>query len=191
MSADAASALARVLHSRDNGRAPFIIIDKRHARMWLFNAQGEARGNTPVLLGLARGDHTAPGIGDKPLAQIRVGERTTPAGRFVAEPGRNAKGDDIYWVDYDSAVSMHRVHDVDPGDKRLQRLATPSIADNRISYGCINVPAAFYDQSLVPLVGRARAVVYLLPETRPFESIFNPPPKMAADRPAPSAGKGA
>src|SRR5262245_8048361 len=172
MSGDASGALARVLQTRDNGAAPFIIIDKRQARLWLFDALGQPRGNSAVLLGLARGDDTVPGIGDKPLSAIKVGERTTPAGRFIAEPGRNARGDDIFWVDYDAAVSLHRVHDVDPRDQRIRRLLTPTVADNRISYGCINVPIEFYDHALLPLIGGAHPVVYLLPETRPMETIF-------------------
>jgi len=191
MSGDASGALARVLQTRDNGSAPFIIIDKRFARLWLFDPLGQPRGNSAVLLGLARGDDTAPGIGDKPLAQIKVGERTTPAGRFIAEPGRNARGDDIFWVDYDAAVSLHRVHDVNAGEHRLQRLLTPSVADNRISYGCINVPTEFYDRTLLPLVGGSRPVVYLLPETRPMETIFQPTPDVVAKRAAPVNGKGA
>ncbi len=174
LSADASTALAHVMQSHDNGGVPFIIIDKRNAHLWLFDAQGQARGHTAVLLGLARGDDTVPGIGDKPLEKIKPGERTTPAGRFVAEAGRNARGDDIFWIDYDSAVSMHRVHDVDRGDRRLQRLATPTPADNRISYGCINVPVAFYEQTLMPVIGRTRPIVYVLPETRPVGTLFDP-----------------
>ena len=30
------------------------------------------------------------------------------------------------------------------------QLASPSVLDNRISYGCINVPAAFYDKVVAP-----------------------------------------
>jgi hypothetical protein len=191
LSSAASAALARVMQTQDNRGAPFVIIDKRKAHMWLFDAQGEVRGHTPVLLGLARGDHTVPGIGDKPLEQIKPGERTTPAGRFVAEAGRNARGDDIFWIDYDAAVSMHRVHDVDRGDNRLQRLATPTAADNRISYGCVNVPIAFYDQTLVPVIGRSRPVVYLLPETRPVETLFSPDDKLMAGRTPAAAAKGA
>lgn len=187
MSSDANGALSRVRLTRDNGAAPFIIIDKRNARMWLFDAQGQARGNTAVLLGLARGDDTAPGIGDKALAHIRTGERTTPAGRFIAEPGRNARGDDIFWVDYDAAVSIHRVHDVDRSERRIQRLSTPSVADNRISYGCINVPTAFYDRTLLPLIGGRRPVVYLLPETRPLNTIFDSSANALAARARPGA----
>lgn len=173
LSRDAQIALTRVLAANDNAGAPFIVIDKRRARLWLFDPHGRPSGSTPVLLGFARGDDTVPGIGDKPLASVRPGERTTPAGRFVGEHGRNLKGDDIIWVDYEAAVSIHRVHDVHQSDQREQRLRSRSIADNRISYGCINVPKAFYEQVLLPLVGAAAPVVYLLPETRPAASIFN------------------
>jgi hypothetical protein len=190
MSGDARSALARVLRTSDNGAAPFIVIDKRNARMWLFDARGLARGDSAVLLGLARGDDTVPGVGDKPLAGIRVSERTTPAGRFVAEPGRNARGDDIFWIDYEAAVSMHRVHDVNRGERRVERLASASVADNRISYGCINVPTAFYDRVLLPLVGGKRPVVYVLPETRSLDTIFNPSTDALAARAPRPIGKG-
>ena len=113
-----------------------------------------------------------PASASKPLAQVRPGERTTPAGRFVGEHGRNLNGQDIIWVDYDAAVSMHRVKDVHRSDRREQRLRSRSIADNRISYGCINIPKAFYEQVLLGVVGRAQPVVYLLPETRPVATIF-------------------
>ena len=172
LSRDAQTALEQVLATGDNAGAPFVVIDKRRARLWVFDARGHPNGSTPVLLGFARGDDTVPGIGDKPLAQVRPGERTTPAGRFVAEHGRNIKGEDIIWVDYDAAVSMHRVKDVHRSDRREQRLRSRSIADNRISYGCINIPKAFYEQVLLGVVGRAHPVVYVLPETRPVATIF-------------------
>ncbi|HET9204802.1 MAG TPA: L,D-transpeptidase [Burkholderiaceae bacterium] len=180
LSKDAQSTLRHVYATQDNGDAPFVVIDKRQARLWVFDAQGRPQGSTPVLLGFARGDHTVPGIGDKPLSRVRPGERTTPAGRFVGEHGRNLKGDDIIWVDYDAAVSMHRVKDVNRSDRREQRLRTRSIADNRISYGCINIPKAFYEQVLKPVVGRAQPVVYLLPETRPVATIFGEKPTTVA-----------
>jgi len=174
LSRDAQSALKEVLAHGDNGGAPFVVLDKRRARLWVFDAQGRPSGSTPVLLGFARGDDSVPGIGEKPLAQVRPGERTTPAGRFMGEHGRNLKGEDIIWVDYDAAVSMHRVKDVHKSDRREERLRTRSIADNRISYGCINIPKAFYEQVLLGVVGRANPVVYVLPETRPVVSIFKP-----------------
>ena len=166
MTPHAQRAYTHVVATRDNASAPFVVIDKVAARLWLFDARGDARGSTPVLLGAARGDATVPGIGQRPIEQVLPHERTTPAGRFVAERGRNLHGEDIIWIDYDAAVSMHRVRATKPSERRLERLASPTPRDNRISYGCINVPAAFYDQWLAPLVMKTKPIVYVLPEER-------------------------
>ena len=172
LSADAERLLAKVRQTGDNDAAPFLVLDKKQARVWVFDARAQPVGSTAVLLGVAIGDDSAPGIGERPLAQIRPEERTTPAGRFVIEPGRNLSGDDILWIDYDAAVSMHRVRSVNVTERRLQRLASPKASDNRISFGCINVPVAFYERVLTPLFGAARGIAYVLPETRPLESVF-------------------
>ncbi len=148
-----------------------VLVDKRQAHAFVLDPRGHLRGHAPVLLGLARGDDTVPGIGDRPLAQVRPQERTTPAGRFLPETGRNTHGEDVVWVDYAAAVSMHRVRAQVKAERRLQRLASPTPADNRISYGCINLPPAFYERVLLPAV-RAAAVVYVLPEVRPLADVF-------------------
>ncbi len=172
-----ASASARQLvrwatATADHQGLPFAVIDKPAARIHVFSARGQWLGSSPVLLGAALGDRAAPGVGSKPLSQIRFEERTTPAGRFVTEPGRNLRGDDIVWIDYESAVSLHRVRSVHASERRGERLASPGLRDKRISYGCVNAPAAFYDQFIAPLFGQARGVVYVLPDTEPFASIF-------------------
>lgn len=172
LSPDGQVMLQWILRSTDNASAPFAIIDKRQAHLWLFDGQGQRLGSSPVLLGAARGDESVPGIGERPLKAVLPHERTTPAGRFVAEPGRNIKGEDIFWVDYDAAVSMHRVRATNPAERRLQRLASATPADNRISYGCINVPAAFYDRRIVPLFKAGSGLIYLLPETAPLGELF-------------------
>ena len=94
------------------------------------------------------------------MASVHQDEKTTPAGRFVAQAGKNASHEDVVWVDYANAVSMHRVRLVDPKERRLERLASPDPAERRISYGCINVPVAFFDSVVWPLLGSTRAVVY-------------------------------
>ena len=73
------------------------------------------------------------------------------------------------WVDYDAAVSMHRIIKV---PERLQAIATPTPDDNRLSYGCINLPDAFYEKALRPAADKTGVVVYILPETRPLEKTF-------------------
>ncbi|KQO12591.1 hypothetical protein ASF11_16400 [Acidovorax sp. Leaf76] len=156
----------------DHQGLPFAVIDKPAARIHVFSAQGQWLGSSPVLLGAALGDRSAPDIGQRPLSQIRPEERTTPAGRFVTEPGRNLKGDDIVWIDYDAAVSLHRVRSVSAAERRHQRLASQGAQDKRISYGCVNAPEAFYNQFIAPLFGQSRGVIYVLPDTEPFATIF-------------------
>ena len=106
------------------------------------------------------------------MAQVRPHERTTPAGRFVTEPGQNLQGEDIVWIDYDAAVSLHRVRSATAIERRLQRLASPRARDRRIRYGCINAPDAFYSQHIAPYLGQVPGVAYVLPDTEPFATFF-------------------
>jgi hypothetical protein len=160
-----------VVASGDNRGLPFVIVDKRAARVFVFRSDGHLRGAAPALLGLAYGDHTIPGIGSRHLSRIRPEERTTPAGRFVAALGRDLKTD-ILWVDYDAAISLHRVITSNLREHRLERLATATIADNRISYGCINVPAQFFDDVVLPTFIGNGGIVYILPEVRSLTDVF-------------------
>lgn len=112
-----------------------------------------------------------PDIGRRRLATITPAERTTPAGRFQAALGHDLE-QDILWIDYDSALSLHRVIVGNPEDRRRQRLASPSPLDNRISYGCVNVPADFYDRVVVPAFTGTVGIVYILPETRSLAEVF-------------------
>lgn len=187
-SAHPASADARFIAdwaaaSGDSRGLPFIVLDKRDARVFIFAAEGRLIGSSPVLLGAAPGDEAVADIGTRPMAQVRDDEKTTPAGRFVAQAGKNAAGEDVVWVDYANAVSMHRVRLVDPKERRLERLASPDPAQRRISYGCINVPVAFFDAVVWPLLNSTAAVAYVLPEVRSLDEVF------AAARPAPIASR--
>ena len=161
-----------VADSRDNARVEFFIVDKKAARIYVFDADAQLKGSSAVLLGFAIGDDSAPGIGLKPLKAVKPEEKTTPAGRFAAERGRNTSGEDVIWIDYDAAVSMHRVRASNAKERRLERLASPTVDDNRISFGCINVPAVFYNTYVRPVFAKRRAIVYVLPETRTAQQVF-------------------
>lgn len=158
--------------SRNHADAPFAVIDKHRTHLWVFDRGGRLHGQTPVLLGYAPGDDSVPGIGRRPIQQVRPEERTTPAGRFEVASGRNLLNEDVIWIDYEAAVSMHRVRATDPRERRIERLATTTTADNRISYGCINVPAAFFETVVWPTLGGQRAVVYVLPEVKGLHQVF-------------------
>jgi len=156
----------------DGAKLPFVILDKKAAKIFVFHADGTLRGAAPALLGLGRGDTALPGIGAKELSNIPPKDRVTPAGRFVGEIGADGHGEDVLWVDYDGAVAIHRVITTNPAEHRLQRLATPTALDNRISWGCINVPVKFYERVVQPSFKGTKGIVYVLPETKPARKVF-------------------
>jgi hypothetical protein len=185
-SADARKLADWIANTRDSGGLAFAILDKRGARLYVFDHAARFLSSSLVLLGSAIGDDSAPGIGNRPLAQVRYDERTTAAGRFVSDPGHDEAGEPVIWVDYAAALAIHRVKVVDPKERRFERIGTDSVSDKRISNGCINVPIAFFDTVVEPTLGRTRAVVYVLPEVKTLRQVFP-----AADVPAPNATEGA
>lgn len=171
-SQDARQMAEWIVDSGDSHGMPFVIVDKVDAKVFVFRADGRLNGASAALLGLAKGDDSAPGIGTRKMSSILPEERTTPAGRYVAALGRNMHRGEILWIDYDAAFSLHPVITSNPKESRAQRLATPTPLDNRISYGCINVPAKFYKGVVSPAFKRTSGIVYVLPETRPLQKVF-------------------
>ena len=161
-----------VAHSGDNGGRPYMIIDKVSARVFVFDAGGTLQGTDPALLGMARGDTAADGLGDLKLAAIRPEDRTTPAGRYVASLDRDLQGREILWIDYDNALALHRVAKGQPSERRAQRLESPTADDNRVSYGCINVPVNFYENVVSPAFTNTDGIVYILPEMSTARELF-------------------
>jgi hypothetical protein len=162
-----------VMQSADHRGLPFAVVDKKGAHVYVFDAQGRLSGATPALLGQAIGDESAPNVGANTQAgAVPMDERTTPAGRFISRPGRNLDGEHVVWVDYASAFAIHRLRPGSSLRSREARLASATAADNRASLGCVVVPAAFYDAVVHPLLGRNRAVIYVLPETRSVRDLF-------------------
>ena len=138
------------------------------------------------------GDDSPPDIGTRPLHLVKEYEKTTPAGRFVAEMGVNTNGEDIVWVSYDLAVSMHRLRKVKESEHRYDRLMSPTTSDNRISYGCINMPPKFYETVLRPTVKKYGAIVYVIPEVKSIQKVLGAydvtsAPKVAQAPAAPTA----
>lgn len=156
----------------DNGSLPYIIIDKQAAALSLFNSKGKLLGNAPVLIGIALGDEATPGIGSKNLAEIGPAEKTTPAGRFLAKFGVAAGKSKVLWVDYATSVALHPVPTANRKEHRRERMLSPRTDDNRITFGCINVPTMFYNKSVRPSFLRRGGYVYVLPDTKSLEDVF-------------------
>ena len=175
VSADTYAMLQWVLAAGDHHGMPFAIVDKKAARLFLFDAAGQLLGASPALLGLMPGDAGSPQTGRRDVTQIPPTERTTPAGRFASEPGRNLQGEEVVWVDYDAGLAIHRLRPAPSSQRRPQRMLALEPAERRISLGCVVVPVSFYQSVVAPVLGRQRGVVYVLPETQTLQSLFGRP----------------
>ncbi len=172
-SLDTWHAVQWVLRTQDHRGRPFAVVDKKSARIHVMDRNGELRGTSAVLLGIAPGDGTAPGMEGRQPASLSWHERTTPAGRFESEPGHNLTGEAIVWFDYTAKLAIHRLRPAPPIERRAERLASSESGDNRISLGCVVVPTVFYDDVIGPLLGKSLGVVYVLPESQPLARMLD------------------
>ena len=174
----AARVAAWVSGSGDNHALPWAVIDKTNAALFLYDAAGQPLASVPVLVGIAPGDEASPGVGSKKLSDLGPAEKTTPSGRFLARFGMPVAGERVLWVDYATSVAIHPIpKDASPKEKRRERMLSPEPDDNRITFGCINVPRAFYSGTLRPLFRGKGGYVYILPDTKTPEEAF---PRFAA-----------
>lgn len=158
----------------DNHGLPYLIVDKPHAALFLYDSSGKQLAAVPVLIGIAPGDDATPGIGAKQLSEIGPAEKTTPAGRYLARFGLAIGKERVLWVDYYTSVALHPVPTGTAArkEKRRERLASPTPDDNRITFGCINVPSTFYAKLLSPMYKGKGGYVYILPDSKPIEEVF-------------------
>lgn len=170
---EAREVLQWVTTTGDHKGKPFAIVDKKQARLYVFDAQGRLAGASDALIGSTPGDHSVPGVGARTqLGEVGFDERTTPAGRFDSIPGTNLNGEHVVWADHATAFAIHRLRPGRAYKVRLERLATTTPEDNRVSFGCVVVTELFYTQVVQPVLGNSRGVVYVLPETRPVNELF-------------------
>ena len=83
-------------------------------------------------------------------------------------------------IDYTNAISLHIVVKGTPAQQRAARLASVTSDDNRISFGCINVPPGFFTEVVKPDFTPAKGIVYVLPETRSAAQQFGFQPPVTA-----------
>lgn len=158
---------SHVVQTKDNGGKPFIVADKMSGNITLFDANGKVLTTAPALYGSEVGD------------TLQGTNRQTPAGRFTLTYSKDDKSlgdmqvlDGVSMQDGNTNYvwAIHRV--INPkGENRLNRLNSKTASDNRISNGCINVPAEFFNKHLNQ---QFDGVLYVLPETANFNgTMFN------------------
>ena len=178
MSSAAKATLDHVNETSDNGGRPFIIADKKAGKLYLMNAEGKVVDTAPALFG-------------KDSSDAARTDRATGAGKYDLTYNRDQRLPSGYEGSVQSfdtgtngeTFAIHRVIDI-KGENRSGRLASATARDNRITHGCINVPAEFYNKHLD---GELGAVLYVLPETANWQGSLYQPTARQAMQGAPAA----
>ena len=186
--AEAMSPAARATYERfmlDNKGMPFIIADKPSGQMFFFKVNGELIGFSSVLYGKSKLDILAHPLG-KNLTAEEINatfdiDKVTPAGDFTAvlRPAKDF-GFALFFQDGNGKVGSIAIHTVYTGnikERRLERLASADVTDNRISYGCINVSVDTWNDYIVPNYGKGARVGVVPDEVGALDK-FIPPPEM-------------
>ncbi|MFA6984967.1 MAG: L,D-transpeptidase [Arenimonas sp.] len=171
--------------SHDNAGLPFIVVDKANARVYAFNPAAQLKATAPVLLGMGVGDKPLVSP-DAPMSAIPPQKRITPAGRYPSKLVIDNHGKVVLLIDGENLITMHIVAKGTPAQRRAARLASVATDDNRVSYGCINVPPAFFTTVVDPDFRPAKGIVYVLPEKTTAAQLFGFQPAVTAP-PAPQA----
>jgi hypothetical protein len=166
--------------TKNNAGLPFVVVDKANARVYAFTPAAQLKATAPVLLGAGNGDKILVGP-DVPMSQIPPQKRITPAGRYPSKLVIDNHGKTVLLVDGPNLITMHVVAKGTPAQRRAERLSSVTSDDNRVSFGCINVPPAFFASVLDPDFRPGQGIVYILPEkTSPGELFgFQPAPVTA------------
>lgn len=148
-----------VQQSKDNAGRPYIIADKQSGEIHIVGADGTVKATAPALYGRKMGDGMT--IGETPAGIFTIHQEAAPASyggdlqQFATAPDG-----DVY--------AIHRVLTNNKQD-RPGRLASPTAEDNRISLGCINIPADLYNKYLS---GKFDGKLYVLPDQRSLGDVF-------------------
>ena len=169
--------------TKDNAGLPFVVVDKVNARVYAFTPAAQLKATAPVLLGAGTGDIVLASP-DAPMASITPQKRITPAGRYPSRLVIDNHGKTVLLVDGPNLITMHVVVKGTPAQRRAERLASVTSDDNRVSFGCINVPPGFFATVVDPDFRPAQGIVYILPEkTTPGQLFgFQPAAVTAATR---------
>jgi hypothetical protein len=178
-SADVLDTVQWVAASKDNAGLPFVVVDKVNARVYAFTPFAQLKATAPVLLGGGRGDVVLVSP-DAPMSAIPEHKRITPAGRYPSRLVVDNHGKTVLLIDGPNLITMHIVVKGTPAQRRAERLASATSDDNRVSFGCINVPPAFFTTVLDPDFRPGQGIVYVLPEKTTPAQMFGFQPRVAA-----------
>lgn len=161
-----------MLRNNRHESGPFIVADKAGGEMYAFDRSGVLIAKSPALYGKTRSDSLTERQAALPISQVTNADKVTPAGLFRAKGADTVYGKGVVFAEY--ATTRLTIHQVFLGNKaegRMARLQSGSLADHRVTFGCINVPAEFISRVVVPFFG-GESVLVVLPETQSAGSFF-------------------
>ena len=144
----------------------FMVADKPNGMLHIFKEDGSHALSDPTLYGKDTGDVLAA------VSSLEGGAKVTPAGTFTlkARPSTYAGGQELILVeskDYTGYIAIHAADTSTPSENRLGRLDTPSAADNRVSYGCINTKHDTFINEIAPNIANLDGgMVFVVPDAQ-------------------------
>lgn len=144
----------------------FMVADKPNGMLHIFKEDGSHALSDPTLYGKDTGDVM------EALSSLEGGAKVTPAGKFTlkARPSTYAGGQELILVeskDYTGYIAIHAADTSTPSENRLGRLDTPTAADNRVSYGCINTKHDTFINEIAPNIANLDGgMVFVVPDAQ-------------------------
>jgi hypothetical protein len=145
----------------------FLVADKQAGKIYYYDKEAGGAVSAPALYGKLTSD-----IYDNEYYDSKQSPPSyiTPTGVFklrkymTAQLSTPLESMQVYVPGKEVVLAIHRVYRKSPGQRRLDRLASPTPTDNKISNGCINVPDDFYNKYIENIP--TGTLLYVLPETR-------------------------
>ncbi len=151
------------------GDKTFIMVDKAQGRIILFeNGQPVFAG--PALTGASTADQMPKTELTEKFDTLNAPDtKITPAGRYTVERGFDPEvGGPLFDIHEirgkDWGIAIHQLYLGIPAEHRDVRIASPSVEDKHITFGCINITTPTMRVLLHELPAKGPIPLYILPE---------------------------
>lgn len=154
------------LYSITNINSAYLLLDKPTCTTYVIGLDKKEVGHCTTLLGTTMGEE--PNVITDLDGNRYTQTTTTPAGKYKVGHEGICKED---LITYDGRIlniygsGSVCIHIVYPGEypERMKRLKSPTLIDNRISYGCINVTKEFWDKCIAPYIDEG-SIIMITPD---------------------------
>lgn len=165
----------------------FIVADKNKGSLYLFNQFWQSIVRLNALYGKQKWDEIPKSAWIKDIDELSDNEKVTPAGIYVLSSMYNNKYlnskaldvmedyDDDGEADDEWDIALHPVYLWIPWENRLDRLNSNTPKDNNISYGCINVLNADFDEWIYTCFGWSGGLIAIVPNNSKSLDKYIPP----------------